>query len=197
MIGLKSSLRDKIGLQVVWIVEATHNLALKAELMEWRGGISGFHRNNLKPLFNTRDKGGNNSQTGVLSQNKGGTSGSPSQQEYALKSKSEYEFELQPVCHTCTWGLLSLPKTWASLKYLSRSSQNCQLDRRGRKGSRGSWECCGGRWLLWGGRVRWGGWRTSQLCSATNLIHSEARERNDNEIISSAHAALWARRCAT
>lgn len=35
--GLKPMIRNQIGLQTVWVVEETHNLALKAKMMdEWR-----------------------------------------------------------------------------------------------------------------------------------------------------------------
>nr|TKR98817.1 hypothetical protein D5086_0000199780 [Populus alba] len=43
-------------------MEEAHNLALKAELMERIGGISGFCRNNPESSFNTKDKGGNSRQ---------------------------------------------------------------------------------------------------------------------------------------
>ncbi|KAG6775964.1 hypothetical protein POTOM_019466 [Populus tomentosa] len=58
----RNNLNETEGQRVVWTVEEAHNLTLKAELMERRGGVSGFRRNNPESSFNTRDKGGNNSQ---------------------------------------------------------------------------------------------------------------------------------------
>ena len=72
MNGLKPSLRDKIGLQVVWTVEEAHNLALKAELLERRGGTSGFWRSNSDSSFANRDKGVQSS--GPSNQSKEGSS---------------------------------------------------------------------------------------------------------------------------
>uniref|UniRef100_A0A2N9IPA9 Retrotransposon gag domain-containing protein n=1 Tax=Fagus sylvatica TaxID=28930 RepID=A0A2N9IPA9_FAGSY len=47
--GLKPSLREKIGLQVLWTVEEAHNMVLKAEMLERKGG----------PLKNTNSSGDN------------------------------------------------------------------------------------------------------------------------------------------
>uniref|UniRef100_A0A6N2LGG3 Reverse transcriptase n=1 Tax=Salix viminalis TaxID=40686 RepID=A0A6N2LGG3_SALVM len=49
--GLKPSIRERIGLQVVWTVDEAHNMALKAELMEKSATRFSPFRNSGEPIY--------------------------------------------------------------------------------------------------------------------------------------------------
>ncbi|CAL5438483.1 unnamed protein product [Camellia sinensis] len=55
--GLKLTIREKMGLSVVWTVDEAHNMALKAQLMERKTTYSGYCRNLPDSLFPTREQG--------------------------------------------------------------------------------------------------------------------------------------------
>ncbi|KAK0579038.1 hypothetical protein LWI29_020033 [Acer saccharum] len=51
--GLKSTIRDKIGLQVVWTVDEAQNMALKAELMEKSSNRFSHYKKDMGESSNT------------------------------------------------------------------------------------------------------------------------------------------------
>ena len=55
--GLRHSIREKIGLQVLWSVEESQNMVLKAELLERRPGNINFRRNTPESSVPSYDKG--------------------------------------------------------------------------------------------------------------------------------------------
>ena len=73
--GLKLTIREKMGLSVVWTVDEAHNMALKAELMERKTTYSGYRRNLLDSSFSTREKGKGAAQPTVPVNQQRGTAG--------------------------------------------------------------------------------------------------------------------------
>ena len=68
--GLQQSFREKIGLQVLWIVDEAHNMALKAELMERTRNRSENYIHDAFESFNFPLNKGKSPQGGIQLQSK-------------------------------------------------------------------------------------------------------------------------------
>ena len=76
---LRQSIREKIGLQVLWNVEEAYNMALKAELMERKPTYSRYRRNTTDASFLTTKKGKVVQTPAFTNQLKGATGGDNNQ----------------------------------------------------------------------------------------------------------------------